>query len=454
MRLPHAALWLTLAIAATSPTQADEPARPGNAAIHYWCAAAFMKRATNDQEEKLLDYIEEWNGLPPKVFIEKRDAMNFLEQELWRGEAMDMLHIGAACTQCDFDVAAADGTAIPEMKPLRDLARRACAAAAMLEGQGELEHAAQVRADALQFSVHLCQCPALMCAYSGSAALQIGLGGMNDFLARKPGKEPIRVLMVRLITMPARPLSFSACMADEAKREPLSLKLEKRFTDADLDESVQAMDNDLFGRYKLFPELGANRKTLIAQLRSLKPDERAAAYGKWADQVGEELSELAKAGEGSFAEARPRVKARIEHMKELGKPAAGQTYPENPLMGTFVYADSAYAGFTGGNARLAMCKILLAAALCEAERGKYPTSLETLRRYFPQGLPKDPFTESDFEYKIEEGLPVVIAHPPEDVRREYLWHFRISMAEIIKNQTERLERYRNEEQKPAPDAPK
>jgi len=444
-------------MAAALPAQADEPARIGNAAIHYWCAAAFMKRATNDQEEKLLDYIEQWNGLPPKVFLENRDAMNFLEQELWRGEAMDMLHIGAACTQCDFDVAATDGMAIPEMKPLRDLGRRACAVATMLEAQEQLEHAAQVRADALQFSLHLCQCNALLCAYGGAAALQGSLGGMNDFMARKPGKEPIRVLMVRLITMPSRPLSFSACMADEAKREPLILKLEKRFTDADLDEALQVTDSEPLGRallFKFLPELGANRKTLIAQLRDFKPDERAVAYGKWADQVGEELSELAKAGEGSFAETRPRVKARIEHMKALAKPATGRTYPENPLMGTFVYAESSYAGFTVGNTRLAMSKILVAAALYEAETGEYPTALEALHSYFPQGLPKDPFTESDFEYKLEEGLPVVAAHPPEDVRPEFRWNFRISMADIIKTQAKRVELYRKDAQSPLPDAHK
>jgi hypothetical protein len=190
--------------------------------------------------------------------------------------------------------------------------------------------------------------------------------------------------------------------------------------------------------------MGANYKTLIEQLRSIKPDERAAAYGKWADQVGEELSELAKAGEGSFAEARPRVTARIEHMKELGKPAAGHTYPENPLLGQFVYSGTLHASFAVSNARMAMSKILLAAALHEAETRQYPTSLETLREYFPQGLPKDPFTESDFEYKVEAGLPVVAAHPPEDVRREYRWDFRISLAEILKKQAENLERYRKE----------
>jgi hypothetical protein len=333
------------------------------------------------------------------------------------------------------------------MKILRDLGRHAWAAATMLEGQENLEHAAQVHADAVLFSVHLCQCPAIAYALTGTAVLQGSLGGINEFLARKPGKEPIRAMMVRLIEMPSRPLSFSGSTANEARRVPLTLKLEKRFTDAYLDDSLQAMDNDLTGlgmAFKVFPEMGANYKTLIEQLRSIKPDERAAAYGKWADQVGEELSELAKAGEGSFAEARPRVTARIEHMKELGKPAAGHTYPENPLLGQFVYSGTLHASFAVSNARMAMSKILLAAALHEAETRQYPTSLETLREYFPQGLPKDPFTESDFEYKVEAGLPVVAAHPPEDVRREYRWDFRISLAEILKKQAENLERYRKE----------
>ena len=62
MRLQRAILWLALAAMAALPAQADEPAQPGNAAIHYWCAAAEMKRPANDQEEKILDYIEEWNA--------------------------------------------------------------------------------------------------------------------------------------------------------------------------------------------------------------------------------------------------------------------------------------------------------------------------------------------------------------------------------------------------------
>ena len=92
---------------------------------------------------------------------------------------------------------------------------------------------------------------------------------------------------------------------------------------------------------------------------------------------------------------------------------------------------------------------MVAAALHEAETGQYPTSLETLRGYFPQGLPKDPFTESDFDYKIEEGSPVVSAHPPEDVRQGRIWHFRISLAGILKKQAESLERYRKETSNPA-----
>jgi len=446
---------LILAVAAL-PARAEEPARPGNAAIHYWCAAAAMKRPANDQEQKVLDYIEQWEFLPPKVFIENRDCVRFLEEDLRSGAAMDMLHIGAACAQCDFDVAAMNREAFPPMTILRHLEIRASAVATMLEGQGQLERAAEVHGDAVQFSVHLCQCPALMYALTGIGVLRGSLGGMNDFLVRKPGKEPVRALMVRLISMPSRPLSFSACIADDARRAPLRLKLEKLFSDAELDEALQVMDNNLPGQgmaYKMFPGLAASRKMLIGQLRSLKPDERAPAYGKWADQVGEELSELAKAGEGRFADAGPRVKARIEHMKELATPAAGQMYPENPLVGTFAYSEMALATFAGNNARLAMSKILLAAAFYEAETGQYPTSLENLSRYFPQGLPKDPFTESDFEYKVEEGLPAVAAHPPEDVRREYAPRdFRISMAEIIKNQSDRLERYRKEVQNPAPGA--
>ncbi len=444
MRVFYNILWLTLTLGIALPTWAQEPTCTGNAAVHYWCAAAVMTRPADEKEEKVLDDIEARTFLAPKLFIENHDDVTFLEQDLRPGAAMDMLHIGAACTQCDFDVAAMDGGAIPPMKMLRALGKRAWAMATMLEGQGQLERAAQVHADAVQFSVHLCQCPDVMYALTGTAVMQGSLAGMNEFLARKPGKAPIRALMLRLITMPSRPISFSACMADEGKTVPLMLKREARLSDADLDRSLQAMDNDFFGRFEILAKMGVNYKTLFGQLRSLKPDERATAYGKWADQVGNELSELAKAGEGSFAEARPRVMARIEHMEKLGKPAKGQTYPENPLLGEFLSAGNPHEMFAVSNARLAMSKLMVAAALHEAETGQYPTSLETLRGYFPQGLPKDPFTESDFDYKIEEGSPVVSAHPPDDVRQGRIWDFRISLAGILKKQAESLERYRKE----------
>ena len=73
---------------------------------------------------------------------------------------MDMLHIGAACTQCDFDVAAMDGGAIPPMKMFAPGQTR-LGDGDHAGGQGQLERAAQVHADAVQFSVHLCQCPEL-----------------------------------------------------------------------------------------------------------------------------------------------------------------------------------------------------------------------------------------------------------------------------------------------------
>ena len=158
---------------------------------------------------------------------------------------------------------------------------------------------------------------------------------MNEFLARKPGKVPIRALMLRLITMPSRPLSFSACMADEGKTVPLMLKREARFSDADLDGLFRQWTTTSSGGSRFSLKMGANYKTLFGQLpaSSLMNARRPMANGR--NRSANELSELAKAGEGSFAEARPRVKARIEHMEKLGSPPKGRHIPKTRFWVSF-----------------------------------------------------------------------------------------------------------------------
>jgi len=171
----------------------------------------------------------------------------------------------------------------------------------------------------------------------------------------------------------------------------------------------------------------------------------------WARQVGEELSAVAKAGEGPLTEAEPRVRAQVARMERLAKSPDGKSTPANPSLALWVpLLLNCYARFARSNATLEMSRLICAAALFEAENGQYATSLDALARYFPAGLPKDPFSGKDFLYTLEEGLPCVTAQPSASLREELKsWDCRISMAEALKTQAALLERYRKESQSPA-----
>ena len=448
MHLARATLWLSLVAMAALPAQAEEAARTGNAAIHYWCAAAEMKRPTNDQEEKVLDYIKKWSRMPPKAFIERGDAVRFLKEDLEAGGAMDMLHVGAECPQCDFDTTdpVMGGQQLRHVALLLELAHRAWAAAALLEGQGDSLRAAQVQADVIQFSVHLSQCPSY--ADYGSAMLSDSLMHMEEFVSRKPGPEALHALMDRLSRIPPNPLSFSRWLNDTAEYGPAVMFKDLRLTDKDLDEKISLIEKNA----ERFAIASPHFKTIVQMLRSKKPRDRAGLLDGWRKQVEDELRALAKAGDGPLTESEPRVQAWQQRIQRLAKPAEGQSPAENPLL--LEWPDlvmSHYWVFASTNARQGMIRIFCAAMLCEAETGQYPASLEALARYFPAGLPKDPFTGKDFLYALEEGLPCVTAQPSAWSRAEApdSSDWGMGMARIL---SRLAERYRKRLQSPASDA--
>lgn len=448
MRVPMAVLWLIMATA-TYSASAKEPAQSSNAAVHYWCAAAVMRRPENAREQKTLDYIEDWSLLPPEVFIERRDAVDFLRADLVRGGTMDMLHLGAECPLCDFDTdrQTAEGW-LPHDELFRILARRGWAEVCALEGQGEFLRAAQLHADLLQFSAHLCQSPELGTSLVGAAVMSASLGQMEAFLALKPGPEALRALMDRLNRIRPNPMSFSRCWSYSAKFRPMLLTKELRLTDEDLDQALRWDDKRKDLKPPLLFFLMPEWKTTLQFVRSKTPEERRALVEGWAKQVGEELNAVAKAGEGPPAEAEPRIQAEVERMKQLAKPA--DSGAGNPFLASQAGLPvNVYAHFARINATLEMGRIICAAALFKAENGRYPTSLDALAKYFPAGLPKDPFTAKEFLYALEEGLPCVTAQPSTSLRGELKnWDCRMSLADTLKRQGECLERYRKKAQNP------
>jgi hypothetical protein len=77
-----------------------------------------------------------------------------------------------------------------------------------------------------------------------------------------------------------------------------------------------------------------------------------------------------------------------------------------------------------------MLRIMVAAALNKAETGAYPDTLEKLAKYFPKGLPNDPFTGKDFLYRLKEGLSRIESNPPESVRSDSNYYVEWSSLDL------------------------
>jgi len=259
----------------------------------------------------------------------------------------------------------------------------------------------------------------------------------------------LRALMGRLNRIPPNPLSFSPTRL--VKYLPALTAFGNKdlrlVTDEDLDDALNAIQKQRKQATLLRPHL----ENVLQILRSQKPENRAGLVDRWIKQIEDELNALAKTSSGPITESEPRVRAWTERLMQLAKPDDKQGWPGNPLLPEETETEVAdYRNCAIANARLEMGRILCAAALFEAETGKYPASLDALAKYFPAGLPKDPFTGNDFLYSLDEGLPCVTAQPSASLRQEMpSWYCRMSLAQILTDQAKRVERYRKELQTPA-----
>jgi hypothetical protein len=431
-----------LVLCGTFNASADEkPPRAGNAAVHYWAAAAMMRQPENDREEELRDYIETWQGLPPEVFAKNAEAMSFLDKDLAPKRAFDMLHLGASRKACDFDVAPGDPDFI-NLGILRSLARRALAASELLESKQDNVGAARIIADSIELGKDLGQCPKPVYAMSGWAILASGLGEAREFMTRNPGVEPLRLLMDSLEQIESRPFAFPP-MIEYYAAETTTALANVSLSDEELDEALEYLKNgigsEVLREFGLFPQ-----ESSIRYLRNLGPEERERVLRHWVEQMTTELRGLAEDGEGSFIESHPRVVARGKRMAEMGTPPSPKEIAENPLMHSVSFMSNLHGQAAFNNALLAMHKVLCASALFEAETGEYPDSMEPLRKYFPSGFPTDPFTDEELVYSLEDGMPAIECRPPEDLGEGVVSRARISLSEALRKQAEFVERYRQQ----------
>ena len=366
------------------------PERTDNAALDYLLAAAELESPANEAEVAARKFIdEELFKLPAKVLETKPAVVALLDRE----EEMltKSLHWGAEKPGCQFDVDWAQGpnVLLPHLAVIRPMARHACGVAMLQEINGKPEQAAQIYCDVAQLGAHLCETPEMIGGLVGMQIQNLAFSRMEGFLAAEPRQEAIRRLATGLSRLPQRAFPLDRCLLAESEV----------FGDWIL-KNPDSLHN-VPGFEVLEP--GALRlETVLAGARYYQ----------------EQLSRLAKIANGPYYEHGAALKLEMDNLLnnkiDVRKEEDRIRVILMVLLPPIIHLP---AEITRNEARLGMMRLLAAAALCKAETNKSPDNLSGLARYFPGGMPRDPFTGSDFIYTLNEGLPRIECNPPEDIRK-------------------------------------
>jgi len=443
--------WCAALMFAPLCAGAEDPGRigiTGNAAFHYWRAMAVMQDPLFHPESKedidTQDFLDLWPSLPPEMLCqEKPEVRSFLERYLERGAAMEALHQAASELECDFGIGP-EILLVPnhDLSLMRWFARRACAVALIAEYDKDQVRAAQIYGDLLHFGAHLGQQPSLMYGLTGGAIAQMAEGHAVNFLLRKPGPEALQALLDSLQRIPQALFPFDRNVSGAAGFWAFAVR-QYRLSDKELDENIEAIRSDLLGRNEIARKFGLidNNEKILGYLRSLSVDQRKLEVERWAKEVETSLNRLAEASRGDFKDCIVKIKEQTERMKQSSEAFATAPAKGNPFAAP--YDATGYVACVADVARINILRIICAAELYRNETGAYMERIEQLGKYFPEGLPKDPFTGEDFTYSMEEGFPAIRANPP----KEYagmLARFPLSLGEAGKQQARTVERYLKE----------
>lgn len=406
-------LALAFSIPAFCQDQAVPVAPEENAAFDYLFALAAQplpRDVKRLEAEHLMNQVKT-PKLPLRVLD---DIPELLAASKDIDYTLGSIHAGAAKPKCQFvtDWSKGPATLLPHLVGMRALSRRCFFVALAREHEGNKTAAAEMYADLLAMGNHHGHEPDIVAALVGMSIQSIAVDGAEGLLARAPGMQPAEVIEDRLDHMP----SWSARIATASLR--------------DAEHWTQWVRQNPDGAF------------VLAELKLDGPPEARAAFAeaaadayldqanRWAKLVAQPYWQVKDALDAEEA----RVKSLIEQFKAEPDKFASYGLLKSLPSGTILAKRAAEA-----DARIGMIHLACIATICQAEKGAYPADIQTMKRFWPAELPKDPFTGKDFLYSLKDGVPVIAAvAPPEFFANGQESKFRIDFSTRAEREAEAL----------------
>ena len=419
----------------------------GNAALQYLLAILYLPEPKDDELERFLS--DTLLGAPPQILKEHPKAV---EAVRGYGKAVtQFFQRGARVKRCTFDSDWRKGIKLPlrHLAKLRDLARRAWAYGKLLEYENKPGEAARVYIDVIRCGVHLGQEPNLINSLVGIAIATMGSNALLDQLARGVDEPTAWLILSDLLSLPDRPMDITSTLEGErvfygsSVWESIYRQVQKRPPD------IKNVGGGLFG-------IGVDGENMVALWRQAGLPERPAELRRLVAQEEKECHDLMKRISKATREPYYKAAKEIERIEQEAQDIK-RAFKKDPVAALkrrpFGWVTTLLVGGLSRSnvsvarleARLAGLKLLAAASFRKASRGHWPLSLAGVRLRFPKGLPMDPFTGKDFQYRIERGMPTVECQGDDPQKKKLMpHHFIFSLARTRQKEKAVLKRWREE----------
>jgi hypothetical protein len=386
-----------------------------NAAIYYWKAASLIQTPTTQDE---LDYAGKADVLladvSPAIFAAQPEMLQWL---LNAGPMLPALRQARSCAICEFTIRTSSEPFLDlsHLPRLRALTRRAQAMAKAYEFVDNAPGAAAIYVDLLKMVQHLDQDRNLISGFVATELLQLNLSELESFFSRNPSAEAVAPLTEYFNTLPSPVFHPGNYLRDEVRR----------YGDWLLADPTRPEDrlNRLYRNTK--------SKPAIEKLMTLEPRKKQERLKGWVDDYRKRMNALAAAVDLPFASGLPRIR-QLDEQKEAIQPSAPAP-GDNPLVPLLVpTAVEMYQRFLLAEAQFDMLQILSAAAAYRAELGSWPANIDVISRHARRMMPRDPFSNDKFYYRIERGMPVLITRVPKRMMAQKGYSYLLGLHQRIR----------------------
>lgn len=447
------------------PAAAVEPSKGGpakekitpeeNAATYY--KKAIAARAAYPNQELLSFLCVDVSSLTPDFILEMPGAAEAILKDK---DMVGFVRQGARLSDCDFEGHWSESSIEPakNVAVMRDLARRMIAWGRYLEAQEKSGEAFSMEAataylDALRMGFHLDSrgTPIETMIGQAVAGMALGRGGLLGMMTRDPGRETAKLMLERLSAIPDRPFDISRSL--DCSRTSVQFLGRLKAT-ALKDRTALLRQIEKAAQNAGDDDPSDDELLKIPELKRLPndKDELAKLAETWAADYDRNMGLLVEASVNPYYRAKPKLDELAKRLdvqidgSGMGKYEVA-LQPVRSSIRTVV-------GTARIEAQLGATKILAAACLEKATTGQFPASLDGLKKHFPKGLPIDPFTGKDFQYRIENDLPTVECEGDSpEAKKKTPFRYVFSLSEIKRQQERRTVEWRARLRGEAPPAP-